>query len=299
MHIIVTRPSPQVLLHIGTNWDCGSNSNWVRHPFFLTVLYFSLLLVAGSALLATVYLYAVHHCITIRWIPPNLPKSDGSEIMLRASSGAADPLMLTITDGRGSYQGKIAAGPAGGGLILYRMQKPCATITADAPWLVTWCRLVGLLGFFRTVCRRVGRILYLFWRGGGVYQTVWACFYGLKHDECVPHFQQFWWSKNVSNLSMQVYPLLESVKDNMVASTIRKGDTLRIQAKGKTETRLPKMCQIRHRNFYTKDFWMRKLPKEFVSLYALCCMPGGVLKAQMFRVLFLQELTLSTNLWIW
>jgi len=54
--------------------------------------------------------------------------------MLRASSGAADPLMLTITDGRGSYQGKIAAGPAGGGLILYRMQKPCATITADAPW---------------------------------------------------------------------------------------------------------------------------------------------------------------------
>jgi len=87
------------------------------------------------------------------------------EIMLRASSGAADPLMLTITDGRGSYQGKIAAGPAGGGLILYRMQKPCATITAD----------------------------------------------------------------NVSNLSMQVYPLLESVKDNMVASTIRKGDTLRIQ----------------------------------------------------------------------
>lgn len=39
-------------------------------------------------------------------------------------------------------------------------------------------------------------------------------------------------SKNVSNLSMQVYPLLESVKDNMVASTIRKGDTLRIQARG-------------------------------------------------------------------
>lgn len=87
------------------------------------------------------------------------------EIMLRASSGAADPLMLTISDGRGSYQGKIAAGPAGSGLILYRMQKPCATITAD----------------------------------------------------------------NVSSLSMQVYPLLDSVKDTMVASTIRKGDTLRIQ----------------------------------------------------------------------
>lgn len=87
------------------------------------------------------------------------------EIMLRASSGAADPLMLTITDGRGSYQGKIAAGPAGSGLILYRMQKPCATITAD----------------------------------------------------------------NVSSLSMQVYPLLDSVKDTMVASTVRKGDTLRIQ----------------------------------------------------------------------
>lgn len=87
------------------------------------------------------------------------------EIMLRASSGAADPLMLTITDGRGSYQGKIAAGPAGSRLILYRLQKPCATITAD----------------------------------------------------------------NVSSLSMQVYPLLDSVKDTMVASTIRKGDTLRIQ----------------------------------------------------------------------
>jgi len=29
---------------------------------------------------------------------------------------------------------------------------------------------------------------------------------------------------------MQVYPLLDSVKDTMVASTIRKGDTLRIQA---------------------------------------------------------------------
>ena len=61
-----------------------------------------------------------------------------SEIMLRASSGAADPLMLTITDGRGSYQGKIAAGPAGSGLILYRMQKPCATITADAPGPKEW-----------------------------------------------------------------------------------------------------------------------------------------------------------------
>lgn len=30
---------------------------------------FSLLLVAGSALLATVYLYAVHHCSTIRLVP--------------------------------------------------------------------------------------------------------------------------------------------------------------------------------------------------------------------------------------
>ena len=58
--------------------------------------------------------------------------------MLRASSGAADPLMLTITDGRGSYQGKIAAGPAGSGLILYRLQKPCATITADAPGPKGW-----------------------------------------------------------------------------------------------------------------------------------------------------------------
>lgn len=37
-------------------------------------------------------------------------------------------------------------------------------------------------------------------------------------------------AKNVSSLSMQVYPLLDSVKDTMVASTIRKGDTLRIQA---------------------------------------------------------------------
>ena len=69
---------------------------------------------------------------------PKPPNHQSSEIMLRASSGAADPLMLTITDGRGSYQGKIAAGPAGGGLILYRMQKPCATITADAPWWQIW-----------------------------------------------------------------------------------------------------------------------------------------------------------------
>ena len=36
-------------------------------------------------------------------------------------------------------------------------------------------------------------------------------------------------SENVASLSMQVYPLLDSVKDTMVASTVRKGDTLRIQ----------------------------------------------------------------------
>lgn len=161
--------------------------------------------------------------------------------MLRASSGAADPLMLTITDGRGSYQGKIAAGPAGGGLILYRMQKPCATITADAPWFFpknmgdSWCRPTGfLLGFHGFSCLPKLGASYIFFGGVGVYLKRFGglFFYGFfKHFLKPPHiFQPFWMiPQNVSNLSMQVYPLLESVKDNMVASTIRKGDTLRIQ----------------------------------------------------------------------
>ena len=51
--------------------------------------------------------------------------------MLRASSGNADPVMLSVYDGRGAYSGKLTAGPAGTGLILYYMQKPCASIMAD------------------------------------------------------------------------------------------------------------------------------------------------------------------------
>lgn len=51
--------------------------------------------------------------------------------MLRAST-ADENVMLTVMDERGAYVGKIAAGPAGYGLIFYYMQKPCATIKAEA-----------------------------------------------------------------------------------------------------------------------------------------------------------------------
>lgn len=91
--------------------------------------------------------------------------SKDPEVMLRASSGTADPVMLTITDGRGAYSGKISAGPAGTGVILYHMQRSCASIFAD----------------------------------------------------------------NVSSFSMRVHPLLDETKSQTVASTVRKGNTLKIQ----------------------------------------------------------------------
>lgn len=103
---------------------------------------------------------------------------------------------------------------------------------------------------------------------------------------------QFWMiPQNVSNLSMQVYPLLESVKDNMVASTIRKGDTLRIQVGGraKTETRFVcDMCQIREgTEIFTQkmcsDAYCLKKNCITICNYAVCL---EVFLAQMFRVLF-------------
>mmetsp|Transcript_133906 Transcript_133906/g.317474 ORF Transcript_133906/g.317474 Transcript_133906/m.317474 type:complete len:322 (-) Transcript_133906:65-1030(-) len=90
--------------------------------------------------------------------------SEGPKIMLRAST-ADENVMLTVMDERGAYVGKIAAGPAGYGLIFYYMQKPCATIKAE----------------------------------------------------------------NVSTISLRVQPLSEDCQDTVVASTVRKGNSLRIQ----------------------------------------------------------------------
>ena len=50
------------------------------------------------------------------------------DILLRAGSG--QKRMLTIMEGNGSYFGKIEIADSRG-MVLYHMQKPCATITAD------------------------------------------------------------------------------------------------------------------------------------------------------------------------
>ena len=60
-----------------------------------------------------------------------LTEVDGKDpdILLRAGSG--QKRMLTIMDGNGSYFGKIEISDSRG-MVLYHMQKPCATITADS-----------------------------------------------------------------------------------------------------------------------------------------------------------------------
>ena len=50
------------------------------------------------------------------------------DLLLRAGSG--DRRMLTIMEGNGAYFGKIDISD-GRGMVLYHMQRPCATITAD------------------------------------------------------------------------------------------------------------------------------------------------------------------------
>lgn len=59
-----------------------------------------------------------------------LTEVDGKDpdILLRAGSG--QKRMLTIMEGNGSYFGKIEIADSRG-MVLYHMQKPCATITAD------------------------------------------------------------------------------------------------------------------------------------------------------------------------
>lgn len=51
------------------------------------------------------------------------------DVLVRAGSG--QKRMLTIMDGIGTYMGKMEISDSRG-LILYHMQKPCATITAEA-----------------------------------------------------------------------------------------------------------------------------------------------------------------------
>ncbi len=58
--------------------------------------------------------------------------STDPDVLVRAGSG--QKRMLTIMDGIGTYVGKLEISDARG-LILYHMQKPCATITADAKCL--------------------------------------------------------------------------------------------------------------------------------------------------------------------
>lgn len=55
--------------------------------------------------------------------------STDPDVLVRAGSG--QKRMLTIMDGIGTYVGKMEISD-GRGLILYHMQKPCATITAEA-----------------------------------------------------------------------------------------------------------------------------------------------------------------------